>query len=206
MSGFDPSKFVKREAARPVAEQSVAASPPDAERSLLQAPAAESPVEQPFKRKRSKTVAGVATVATLDHGKPFFRELNRMFEWPIPPVFKGGRWRELCEDVRAFVDSGKAAKALEAGWLPIELFGSHARPWEINRWPLLGTQSVVSLMRGRAVGYVSGSKIEILNPGTRHSHIYRAHMFTDPQSIALMWDVFDPKLWPNIGTELRWMK
>lgn len=206
MSGFDASKFVKREASRPGAEQSVAAPPPDAERSLLQNAAAETHVEQPFKRKRAKTVAGVATVAALAHDKPFFRELNAMFEWPIPPVFKGGRWRELCEDVRHFVNSGKAAAALEAGWLPIELFGSHARPWEVNRWPLLGTQSVVSLLRGRAVGYVSGSKIEILNPGTRHAHIYRAHMFTDPQSIALMWDVFDPKLWPNIGTELRWMK
>lgn len=206
MSGFDASKFVKREAARPDPEQSVAAPAPDVQRSLLQTDAAQTPANPPFKRKRAKTVAGVATVAALDHDKPFFRELNRMFEWPIPPVFKGGRWRELCEDVRHFVDSGKAAKALEAGWLPIELFGSHARPWEVNRWPLLGTQSVVSLLRGRAVGYVGGSKIEILNPGTRHAHIYRAHMFSDPQSISLMWDVFDPKLWPNIGTELRWMK
>lgn len=206
MSGFDPSKFVKREAARPDAEQSVAAPSPEAERSLQQSAMQKVDEHQPFKRKRGKTVAGVATVAALDPDKPFFRELNRMFEWPIPPVFKGGRWRELCEDVRHFVDSGKAAKALEAGWLPVELFGSHARSWEVNRWPLLGTQSVVSLLRGRAVGYVSGSKIEILNPGTRHAHVYRAHMFSDPQSIALMWDVFDPKLWPNIGTELRWMK
>lgn len=205
VSGFDPSKFVKREAARPDAPQSVAAPSPEAERSLQQSAMQKVDEHQPFKRKRGKTVAGVATVAALDHDKPFFRELNAMFEQRIPPVFKGGRWRELCEDIRHFVDSGKAAKALDAGWLPIELFGSHARPWEVNRWPVLGTQSVVSLMRGRAVGYVGPAKIELLNPGGKHAHIYRAHMLSDPSRIALMWDVFDPKHWPNIGTELRWM-
>lgn len=205
MSGFDPSKFVKREAARPDLEQSVAAPASDVQRSLLQNETAEAPVNQPFKRKRARTVAGVATVAALSPDKPYYRELNAMFEQRIPPVFKGGRWRELCEDIRHFVDSGKAAKALADGWLPIELFGSHARPWEVNRWPVLGTQSVVSLMRGRAVGYVGPAKIELLNPGGKHSHIYRAHMLTDPDRIALMWDVFDPKHWPNIGTELRWM-
>ena len=129
-----------------------------------------------------------------------------MFEQRIPPVFKGGRWRELLEDVRHFVDSGKAQKALDEGWLPIELFGSHARPWEVNRWPVLGTQSVVSQLRGMSVGYINGSKMEILDAGVRRYTIYRAHMLTHPQSVALMWDVFDPKVWPNIGTELRWMK
>lgn len=206
MSGFDASKFVKREASRADPSPSVAGTEKEQPRVLLQSAPQKVEEHQPFKRKRAKTVAGVATVAALSPDKPYFRELNAMFEWPIPPVFKGGRWRELCEDIRHFVDSGKAAAALEAGWLPIELFGSHARPWEINRWPLLGTQSVVSLMRGRAVGYVGAAKIEILNPGTRHAHIYRAHMLSDPSSIALMWDVFDPKLWPRIGTELRWMK
>lgn len=205
MSGFDASKFVKREAARPDLEQSVAAPASDVQRSLLQTDTAQTPANPPFKRKRSRTVAGVATVAALSPDKPFYRELNAMFEQRIPPVFKGGRWRELCEDIRHFVDSGKAGKALDAGWLPIELFGSHARPWEVNRWPVLGTQSVVSLMRGRAVGYVGEAKIELLNPGGKHAHIYRAHMLSDPSRIALMWDVFDPKHWPNIGTELRWM-
>lgn len=209
MSGFDPSKFVKREAARPDAEQSVAGPAPDAERSLLQNSVAEKPADQPFRRKRGKTVAGVATVAALDPDKPYYRELNAMFESPIPPIFRGGRWRELCEDIRAFVHSGRAAKALELGWELIEIFGAPREPWKRPtgvRYPPLAADSFVFQLRGRSAGIVEAHRIEILNPPGRSQYCYRAHHMSNRFNCDPIWQVFDPKVWPRIGTEDRIMR
>lgn len=210
MSGFDASQYIKREAARPDAapdpSQSVAAPPPDATRSLQQSSVEETAEKRRKPVKRARGVAGVATVAALDPGFPFFAELNRMFDYPIPPLFRGQRWRELCEDVRHFVATGRAGEALEKGWEPIELFGAHKRPWDIHRFPALGTASVVSLLRGRPVMHVTPARIEVRNDYGPSNQFYRAHHMTLRGNCDLMWDVFDPKYWPGGGSEPRILK
>lgn len=206
LSGFDASKFVKREASRPDLSQSVAGTEQEQTRSLLQSAPDKVETSQPFRRKRAKTVAGVATVAALNPDKPFFRELNRMFEGPIPPVFAGGRWRMLCEDLRDFVDKGKLTKGLEAGWELVELIGAPRNPWDKrpgSRYPGLSSDSFIFQLRGRSSGVIEPHRIEILNPPGRSQYCYRAHHMANRVGCDPIWDVFDPKHWPNIGTEAR---
>lgn len=209
MSGFDASKFVKREAARLDPSQSVAGTEKEQSRSLLQSAPDKVEEHQPFKRKRAKTVAGVATVAALTPDKPFFRELNIMFEGPIPPIFRGGRWRELCEDLRHFVDKGKLQAALDAGWELIELVGAPRNPWDKRqgtRYPGLSADSFIFMLRGRSAGIVEPHRIEILNPPRRSQYCYRAHHMANRFGCDPIWQVFDPKVWPRIGTEDRFIR
>ncbi len=123
-----------------------------------------------------------------------------MFEGPQPAVYRRAAWRQLCADIRKFVHSGKAERALAAGWEPIELFGCYGKPWELPtyaKWPPLGTWSLVMLLNGRSVGYVGSSRIEILNSVGPHNHLHRAHLMARQAECDLIWKVFEPSGWPH---------
>lgn len=80
------------------------------------------------------------------------------------------------------MDSGKAAKALADGWLPIEAVRISRSPFgKPAAGRFLGTQSVVSLIRGRAVEGVGPAKIELLNPGGRYPCISTALTYLIPR-------------------------
>lgn len=203
MNGFDPSKFVEREAqgegpAKPDPSPPVARN---ATRTLLQSSPTQPAENKQVWRAPKKFVAGVAVVAALDPDMLYAKNLNPMFEGPTPPIYTTSPWRRLCEGVAKFVRSGKAQRAIDHGWQPIELFGCYSRPWEVYSWPL-GTVSLAFILDGRSVGHVDGSSIEILNKRGAHQRLYRAHHMTRRGSCSLMWEALDFRHWPDPDEEV----
>lgn len=210
MPGFDPSSYLGDEEAapRPAAEPTgqwsdVGSSPPVAgvaatkrldDGTLIDEKTGE--ILDAWAEPRM-TVAGVAAVADLPLTAPFARELNGMFGYPPPRYVHPRRWRQLCQDARKFAE-GKAVAALEAGWEPLELFGYARDAWTAEHGIRpLGTDGIVSMLRGRGVGEVTASGIEIINRVGAHNRAHRAHFMSAGRNrAALMWESFHPS---NVG-------
>lgn len=199
MTGFDPTKFLAPEL--PFAGGSEAAPEAPAVATVASA----SPVDESLTIDEETgeilngwasvpaSVAGVATVAELPLNLPFARELNAMFFYPRPAYVRPRAWRRICEDARTFVESGKAAAALAAGWEPIELFGCwRDMPRRAEGVRALATNGIVMLLNGRKVGSVEEHAIEILNKMGAHNRAYRAHFMTRRALCVPIWEAFRP--------------
>lgn len=200
MSGFDPSKYLAPELplAEPVGKWRDAepVSPPVAGVAASRRNEAGLVIDEEtgeildgwaVNGGTVAAVAGVAATHDLPLTAPFAKELNAMFSYPEPGWMKRGAWKRLCDATRQFTET-KAEEALAAGWEPIELYGVHRSPWR----RALAVGGVLWLARGRGIGIITPSSIEIINKVGAHNRAYRAHFMTERRQSRLMWEAFHP--------------
>jgi len=140
----------------------------DGDRLVLQSGANPVPAEV-LAAARGHKPALLRILASKDGPQSWARELARLDPGRPPTGVPLGRWKQLINDARLFLEDGRAAQAVDQGWGPYDLFGCDAaKPYA--RVDRLG---LIWLLDGRPVAALTAEVAKISTVSGGHLTFHR---------------------------------